>query len=103
MFDRMIDDIDAIRETMSNEWERMQRLKDEIIRRTIITGRGMAENHYNAVVLEQKKYFVKRNVSESKSEWQVAVINAIESRRLHMIERAAYITRFKLATHFKNS
>ncbi len=98
----MIDDIDAIQETMSNEWETTQQLKNEIIRRTIITGRGMAENHYNAVVLEQKKYFVKCNVDESKSEWQVAVINAIESRRLHMIERAAYITQFKLATNFKN-
>jgi hypothetical protein len=103
MFDRMIDDIDATEQTTPTEWEKMKQLKDEIIRRTIIAGRGMAQNHYNTVLLEQKKYFIKHNVDESTFEWQVAVINAIESRRLHMIERAAYITQFKLATYFKNN
>ena len=103
LFDRMIDEIDVMEQTSPTEWERMKQLKKDIIHRCIITGRGVAENCYKAVVCEKEKYFVKRNVDESTSEWQVIVINTIESRRLQMIERAAHRAQFKLASNFQDN
>ena len=103
LFDRMIDEIDAMEQTSPSEWERIKQLKKDIIHRCIITGRVVAENYHKAVVCEKEKYFVKRNVDESTFEWQVVAINAIERRRLQMIERAAYIAQFKLATNFQDN
>ena len=102
LFDLTIDEIDATEPTTSNEWEKMKQLKSDIIGRCINTGRGVEEKFRQMVLLEKEKYFVKRGVDDSTSEWQFAVIDSIESRRLHMIERASYITQFKLATNFKN-
>jgi hypothetical protein len=63
----------------------------------------VTEKFRQMILIEKDKYFVTCNVDEATSEWQVAVINAIECRLLHMIERASYITQFKLATNFKIS
>ena len=99
----MIDEIDGTEQTSPTEWETVKQLQKDIIHRCIITGRGVAENYYKAVVHEKEKYFVKRIGDESTSEWQVVVINTIESRRLQMIERSAYITQFKLASNFQDN
>ncbi|CAF0722754.1 unnamed protein product [Didymodactylos carnosus] len=89
LFDRMIDDIDATEQTSPTEWEQMKQLKKDIIHQCIITGRGMAHRYHNDVLHEQKKkYFVKCGVDESTAEWQLEVIQAIETRRLHMLERS---------------
>ena len=103
VFDLMIDEIDATEPTTSTEWEKMKQLKSDIIRRCINTGRGVKEKFRQMVLLEKEKYFVKRDADESTSEWQLAVINSIEIRRLHMIQRASHITQFKLGTSFKNN
>lgn len=102
LFDLMLDDIDATQQTTPMEWEGIKQLKNDILRRGIMADCGMAEKFRNAALAEKEKYFVKRNVDESITNWQMAVINTIERRRLHMIERAAYITQFKLSTDFKN-
>ena len=68
-----------------------------------MTGRGISDNYHQDVLLEQEKYFVKRGVDESISEWQLEVIKAIETRRLHMLQRAACVTQLKLANTFKNN
>ena len=71
LFDRMIDDIDAMEQTSPTEWEQMKQLKKDIIHRCIMVGRGMADSYHNDVLHEQEKYFVKRGVDESKLEWQL--------------------------------
>ena len=103
VFDLMIDEIDATEPSMPTEWEKMKQLKNDIIRRCINTGRGIEEKFRQMVFVIKEKYFVKRDTDESISEWQCAVINAIEIRRLHMIERASHITQFKLATNFQHN
>ena len=75
----------------------------DIIHRCIMTGRGMADNYHNDALLAQEKYFVKRGVDESTAEWQLKVIQAIETRRLHMLERSTCAIQLKLATTFKNN
>ena len=62
----------------------------------------MADNYHVKVLIEQQKYFVKRGVDESTSEWQLKVIQPIETRRLHMRERASCVTQLELAITFKN-
>ena len=99
----MIDDLDAMEQTSPTDWEQMKQLKKNIIHRCIMAGHGMADSYHNDVLHEQKKYFVKRGVDQSTAEWQLEVIQAIETRRLHMLERAACVTQIKLATTFKNN
>ena len=101
--DRMIDDIEAMEQTSPTEWEQMKQLKKDIIHRCIIIGRGMADRYHNNVLHEQKKYFVTRGVDESTAEWQLKMIQAIETRRLHMLERSTCVIQLKLATKFKNN
>ena len=103
LFDRMIDEIDAMEQTSPTEWEQMEQLKKDIIHWCIVTGRGMVDNYHHNVLLAQEKYFVKRGVDESKAEWQLKVIQAIETRRLHMLERSSCTIQLKLATKFKNN
>ena len=103
LFDRMIDDIDAMEQTSPTEWEQMKQLKKDLIHRCIMVGHGMADSYHHDVLHEQEKYFVKRGVDESKLEWQLKVIQAIETRRLHMLERSTCVIQLKLATTFKNN
>ena len=35
---------------------------------------------------------------ESTSDWQLKVLNAIDTRRFHMIERTNYIIQYKIKT-----
>ena len=99
----MIDDIDATEQTSPVEWETVKQLKKDIIHRCILTGCQMVEHCQQYVLLEQEKYFVKPEVDGSTSKWQLEVIKAIDSRRLHMLERGARVTQLKLATVFKQN
>jgi hypothetical protein len=111
IFDLMIHNIDEIiiqtndanEQFTANELQRMKQLKDDVIHQSILTGLTMVENYRRTVMIETKKYFVKSDVDASTKEWQLTVINAIESRRLHMIERAVYITQYKLGTDFNHN
>ena len=107
----MIDNIDEILmqttdasgQTTGDELKRMKQLKNDVIHQNIIDGLTMIENFRRTVAIDKKKYFVKSDVDAPTSESQFAMINAIESRRLHMLERAVYMNQYKLATNFKNN
>ena len=55
LFDRMIDDIDAMEQTSPTEWEQMEQLKKDLIHRCTMTGRSMADSYHHDVLHEQKK------------------------------------------------
>ena len=110
---RMIDDIDTIltksNQTVqtsanncfvSNEINRLQALKKDIIHQAIITNRGMVENLKTIITAEQNKFSLKNRFMESTSTWQKIVLDTIEMRRLHQVERARFIIQYKLATSF---
>ena len=103
LFDRMIDDIDATEQTSPVEWEKVKQLKKDIIHRCILTGCGMVDHCQQDVLLEQEKYFAKPEVDGSTSKRQLELTKAIQSRRLHMLERGACVTQLKLATTFKHN
>ena len=81
LFDRVIDDIDAMEQTSPTEWKRIKQLKKDIIQQCTVRGRGMVVRYHNDVLHEQKKCFVKRGFDESTAEWQLEAIQAIETRR----------------------
>jgi hypothetical protein len=55
--------------------------------------------NFNKVIQEEKNKFSKKNIfMEFTSEWQKMVYNAIEIRRLHIIQRASFIKKYKLTT-----
>ena len=116
LLDRLIDNIDttlvktndvndqtASTPFPSDQFEKMGQLKHDIVQQSIITGRQMAEGFVKIVLDEKEKYYFKESDDESQSEMQLAGFNAIETRRLHMIQRAKCITVQKLATYFKQN
>ena len=102
--DLMIDDIEAMEQTSPTEWEQMKQLKKDIIHRCIIIG-----SWHGRQVSQQCSARTERSTSssvgvdESTAEWQLKMIQAIETRRLHMLERSTCIIQLKLATKFKNN
>jgi hypothetical protein len=72
-----------------------------IINQSVHTSRAMIETFTKTVHDEQKKFFFKKNTDEHRSNMKIAMVNAIETRRLHMIERGKYVTKQKLITSFK--
>ena len=112
----MIDDVDTLlsswNETaekypltccLTDEIETIQTLKRDIIHQAISTSYGMAQKLNKMIQLEKNKYTLKNRLLESTSEWQHMVLNAIELRRLHIIKRANFIIKHKLATCFNTS
>lgn len=61
----------------------------------------MIESFTKAVHHEQKKFFIKKNADEYRSNREVAMLNTVESRRKHMIEREKYVIKQKLTTSSK--
>ncbi len=61
----------------------------------------MIETFTKTVHDEQNKIFFEKNADEFRSNMEVAMINAIETRRLNMIERGEYVTTQKLITSFR--
>ena len=61
----------------------------------------MIETYTKMIYDEQKNFFLKQNADAHTSEIENGIVNAIETRRLHMIERGKYITEQKLQTCFR--
>ena len=80
----------------SPEFAKMDQLKHDIIHQSISAARQMKANFVETALHEEEKSFRYENNDEYTSTKQVAIKTAIEIRRLHMIERAQYITRYKL-------
>ena len=108
---RMIDDMDmmlkgfnetlAITSTacvLSTDMERLRALKKDIIDQAILTSSKMIDNLNLIIQSEENKFSVQNRYMESTSEWQKSVFNAIENRRLHMIQRANFMIKYKLRT-----
>ena len=106
----MLDDIDAMlnnnlnetnemsptNESLQNEIERLQTLKKDMIQQAVITSRRMADRLNTIVQIEQNKFSLMNRYMASTYEWQKVVFDTIETRRLHMIERANFIIKHKL-------
>jgi hypothetical protein len=80
--------------------EKLGQYKHDVIQQSVITGRKISDSLAKIVLDEKQKYCRSENDAKAQSEWWVAVINAMETRRLHMIERAEYMTKHKLASFF---
>ena len=88
IFDLMIDKIDEIlmqttdadEQTNANELERMKQLKNDSIHQSIIADLTMVENCRRTVAIGNGESILKSDLDTPTSEWQLAVINALESR-----------------------
>jgi hypothetical protein len=76
-------------------------LKKHIIHQGIETTRAMIEPIIQFINDKQDKFFFEKNTDEHISKIEHDMVNAIETRRLHMIERGKYIVEQKLSTSFK--
>ena len=85
--------------SLQNDNERLKLLKNDIIQQAIITSRKLANNLNKDIQTDQRKFSVKNRFIESTWEWQRMVLNAIETRRNHMIKRANFLLKHTLATH----
>jgi len=112
--DRILDDIDRKITTsldisdqntsgvhLSIEVEKLNQLKQDIIHQGIQTSQAMVETYTKTIYDEQENFFHKQNADQHTSKIENGIVNAIETRRLHMIERGKYITEQKLGTCFK--
>lgn len=114
ILDGMIDDIeakiaeekDAVIENTTVSCLRdssltFQELKKDTIHRSLTSGHRMIQGLRKLVLEETEKYSLLYESSEFAPEQLVAMIDAIEKRRSHMIEYARYKTQTKLATYFE--
>lgn len=83
------------------EFEKLKQFKQDIINQSIQAGRNLIESFKKTVHDEQKKFFIKKNADEHRYNMDVTLLNTVETRRLHMIEREKYITKQTLSTLFK--
>jgi len=106
LFDCMSDDVDekltksvgiidqnASNTYLSIEFEKINQLKEDIVHQSVDTPRAMVELFTKIVHDEQNKFFFKKNADEDRSNMEVAMLNAIEIHRSHMIERGKYVTK----------
>ena len=114
ILDRMLDDIDEKLQkeldvinqnppdsSLSSEFEKIKQFKQDIINQSIQTDRTKIEAFTKAVHDKQKKFFIKKNADEDRYNKDLALLNIVETRRSHMIERGKYETKQKLITSFK--
>ena len=114
LFERMLDDIDtqiaetvdvidltASRKFICSESRKLRQLKQDLIRRSITSGRVIKADYATIIQSEKQNFFVKTNTDEHTLRMHVAILDAIELRRSHMVERAKYITQQKLLSDFK--
>ena len=111
LLDQLINNIDAMIAESNDDFEsttsinssslqlkKMDQLKQDIIHHSIITGHQMIENFKKIILDEKQKCLFHKSQDESPSDMQRAIVNAIETRQLHMIKRAKYMTIQKLAS-----
>ena len=116
LLDRMLNNIDATlneqeqslganasNNCSSAALDKMDQLKHDIIQQSISAARQMKATFVTTVLQEGQNNCPYETDTEFTSKKQVAIKNAIEIRRLHMIERAEYITQYKLIKYFKQN
>ena len=59
------------------------------------------ESLTEAVQDEENKFFIKKNADEHKYNLHDALLRAVETRRLHMIERGKYVIKTNLTIFFQ--
>ena len=114
LFDRMLDNIEtqiaesigvmdltASHSLIFVDYEKLSQLKRDIIQQSIESGRAMIVDYATTIHSEKQNFFVKTNADEHTRRMRIAVLDAIELRRLHMVKRANYLTQQKLLSHFK--
>lgn len=107
----MIDDIDTniknlsepvenstTRTSSSDTTARMQLLKNDIVNQAIETCYRIVRDEEQVRNQEKQKFSLRNRFMESTQEWQQLVYDAIQSRELHMINRAHFIMSHKLNT-----
>ncbi|CAF1079912.1 unnamed protein product [Adineta ricciae] len=112
----MIDDIDAdvgkLNEAMEispttccslNEMEKLKLLKNDIIHRAIFTNCKKIGNLDTAIQNAQSRFSLKNRFMYSTLEGQKIVLDAIETRQLHIIKHAIYIKQYRLAPQSKSN
>jgi hypothetical protein len=77
--------------SLSIECEKIKQFKQDILNQNVQSGRAMIETYTKTVHNERNKLFFKRNADEHRSNMEVVMVNAIETRRSHMIERGKYV------------
>ncbi|CAF1524217.1 unnamed protein product [Adineta steineri] len=108
LIENMINDIDArLKQSHQtaeqiNEIKKLQDLKHDIIQQAVFTSRQMANDLTKIIEKEKKKFTLENRFIQSTAQWQKLVFDAIEIRRQHMIKRANFIIKHKLAT-FSNT
>ncbi|CAF4217321.1 unnamed protein product, partial [Adineta steineri] len=74
----------------------------DLIHQAVLTSRRMANDLTKIIEKEKKKFTLENRFIQSTAQWQKLVFDAIEIRRQHMIKRANFIIKHKLAT-FSNT
>ncbi|CAF1691221.1 unnamed protein product, partial [Adineta ricciae] len=81
-------EMSSSKDSLSNEIEKLKSSKNNIIHHAILTLQTKIEDTNTIIQIERNKFFKRNRFTESTSQWQQMVLNAIENRRLHMIKRA---------------
>ncbi|CAF4168158.1 unnamed protein product [Adineta steineri] len=87
----------------SSEFETMNQLKHNIINQSIITAREMAENSAQIILDQMQKLLSFKHDDQHSHEVHITVVNAIEDRRYHMMQRGNYMIKEKLATYLRHN
>ncbi|CAF1457027.1 unnamed protein product [Adineta steineri] len=100
--DVMVQD-DKSASVSSSQFETMNQLKHNIINQSIITAREMAENSAQIILDETQKLLSLKHDDQHSHELHITVVNAIEDRRFHMMQRGNYMIQEKLATYLRQN
>lgn len=85
----------------ANQSERLQEFKNDLVHQCLISGHQTIQNLYSVLLNEKNKYSGLYASIEFTPELQLAMVQAIDNRRLHMIAHAHYSIQFKLTAHFQ--
>ncbi|CAF4277443.1 unnamed protein product, partial [Adineta steineri] len=86
-----------------SQFDTMNQLKHNIINQSIITAREMAENSAQIILDETQKLLSLKHDDQHSHELHITVVNAIEDRRFHMMQRGNYMIQEKLATYLRQN
>ncbi|CAF1479408.1 unnamed protein product [Adineta steineri] len=86
-----------------SQFETMNQLKHNIINQSIITAREMAENSAQIILDQMQNLLSVKHDDQHLHEVHITVVNAIEDRRFHMMQRGNYMIKEKLATYLRQN
>ncbi|CAF1306689.1 unnamed protein product [Adineta steineri] len=87
----------------SSQFDTMNQLKHNIINQSIITAREMAETSAQIILDETQRLLSFKHDDQHLHEVHITVVNAIEDRRYHMMQRGNYMIQEKLATYLRQN